>query len=63
MRNQACEDAINTLMKWRDGELDLPDVPEISSPVGRPEFTMPVKFISKPEADPIVIGGDTNENA
>ena len=61
MRSKNCDEAINMLMKWRDGELELPDVPEITDPIGVPVFINPIKFISKPESDPIVVNGQSTD--
>ena len=61
MRSENCDEAINMLMKWRDGELELPGVPEITDPIGVPVFTNPIKFISKPESDPIIINGQSTD--
>ena len=58
MRDEDCKEAIDMLAKWRDGELGLPGVPEIEEPTGKPEFIMPIKFISKPYSDPLIFEED-----
>lgn len=55
MRKTSCDDAINTLTMWRDGNLDLEGVDPIVDAVGGTEFIFPVKFISKPESDPLIL--------
>lgn len=59
MRDQDCKDAIDMLADWRDGNLDLPGVPEVTDPTNKPAFVMPTKFISKPEADPTLFDTTT----
>ncbi len=58
MRDEDCKEAINNLEMWRDGEKGLEGVDEITDSVGKPEFNMPIKFISKPYSDPLVFDTD-----
>ncbi len=55
MRDENCKDAILNLEMWRDGSQDLTGVPIVPDPVKGHVFISPTKFISKPEADPLII--------
>lgn len=54
MRDTAGKDAIDMLIKWRDGDLSLKEVAFIADSVGKTEFSNPIKFISKPDSDPLI---------
>jgi hypothetical protein len=57
MRKNDCVEAIEMLVAWRDGNMDLVGVsPPVvgDGAVTKPDYVMPVKFISKPEADPLM---------
>lgn len=59
MRDADCKRAIDMLADWRDGNMDLPGVPQITDPSNKPAFVMPAKFISKPEVDPLLFDDAT----
>lgn len=54
MRDEDCKEAINILTMWRDGDLSLDGVDQVTDPVGKTEFINPIKFISKPDQDPLI---------